>query len=154
MCGKLLGYKWICLLVQLPRSSPTCAGPRLVGHTQPPWASDPTSWRYSGFSAWQHVQILQYTENSKEQDICEQLPGRQRWVETFAFFLWAYCSCWLVSVHSWQNSRGKQRRRGGLCLHLQGIGNPEIIHCSCKLHHGQLQQEEFSYLPKRSPQSV
>lgn len=46
------------------------------------------------------------------------------------------------------------QRGGGLCLHLQGIGNPEIIHCSCKLHHGQLQQKEFSYLPKRSSLSV
>lgn len=37
-------------------------------------------------SVWQHVQVLQYTEHSREQDICEQLPGRQRWVETFAYF--------------------------------------------------------------------
>lgn len=84
MCGKLLGYKWICLLVQLPLSSPTYAGPRLVGHVQPPCASGPCQlWI---LSIRQHVQVLQYTEHSKEQDVCEQLPGRQRWVETFAFF--------------------------------------------------------------------
>lgn len=84
MCGKLLGYKWICLLVQLPLSSPTYAGPRLVGHIQPPCASG--SRHLWILSIQQHVQVLQYTEHSKEQDVCEQLPGRQRWVETFAFF--------------------------------------------------------------------
>lgn len=37
-------------------------------------------------SIWQHMQVLQCAENTKEQHIGEQLPGRQRWVETFAFF--------------------------------------------------------------------
>lgn len=114
VCGNCLEPKWICLLVQRPLSSSNSARPRrwFIGHVLPLWASKPHQLTARWIlSSWQNgnLQVLQYIEHSKEQDICEQLLGGQRWVETFAFYLWVCCSCWQVSVHSWQRSRGKQR---------------------------------------------
>lgn len=103
VCGNLLGSKWICLPVQLPLSSPSSAKPErwfpgtwFIGHALPPWAVKPHQLKELWIlSSWQNVnlQVLQYIEHGKEQDICEQLLGGQRWVETFAFFLRVYCSC-------------------------------------------------------------
>lgn len=78
----------------------------------PPWASSPTSWRHSGFSAsdkmltCRYFNILNIVKSRTFVNSC--LGDRGEW-SPLLFLLWVYCSCWQVSVHSWQRSRGKQR---------------------------------------------
>lgn len=83
-----------------------------IGHVLPPWTSKPHQLKELWIlSSWQNANswVVQYIEHDEEQHICEQLLEGQRWAETFALFLWVYCSCWQVSVHSWQRSGEKQR---------------------------------------------
>lgn len=131
-----------------------------IGHVLPLFTSEPWA---EGVLDLQHLtkcslQVLQHSEHSKKEDICEQLRGGQRWLETFApfyeYIAAAGRSLFAVDKGAEENRGCCLHRGGGLCLHLQGTGNPKIIHHSCKLHHGQLQQKESSYLPKRLSQSV
>lgn len=158
---KTLVSKWICPPVHLPLWTPchcktgdVVLWPRIsITYLWAPQADGTLN--TSQNVTCRYFNILNVVKNRIFVNSCLGDRGEQRSL-LFVYECTAAAgrSLFTVDKGAEENRGCCLHRGGGLCLHLQGIGNPKIIHRSCRLHHGQLQQKEFPYLPKRSSQSV